>query len=161
MLRKQILGPAATQKAADAPALLDVSALARVLVSSEDRDHPVDLAFDGRGGPGATRWIAGETGEQTLIVAFDRPQAVRAIQLEVEEPEVARTQELQVAVSCDGGNSYREIVRQEYTFSPPGTSFERERWAAETADVTHVRVVIRPDKGGAPRRATLTTLAIE
>jgi F5/8 type C domain len=160
MLRKQRLEPA-KREPAGVSGLLDVSALARVVFSSEDQDHPVDLAFDGRGGPGGTRWIAGEPGEQTLIVAFDRPQAVRAIRLEVEEPEVARTQELQVGVSCDGGESYREIVRQEYTFSPPGTSFERERWPSETADVTHVRVVIRPDKAGGTCRASLTTLALE
>ncbi len=160
MLRKQILGPA-TRGPADVSTVLDVSALARVLVSSEQRDHPIDFAFDGQGGPGATRWIAAETGEQTLIVAFDRPQAVRAIRLEVEEPEVARTQELQLAVSTDGGKSYREIARQEYNFSPPGTSFERERWSIEAADLTHVRVLIRPDKGGAAHRATVTTLALE
>jgi len=160
MLRKQILSPV-KQEPAGSSGVLDVSALARVLVSSEERDHPVDLAFDGRGGPGATRWIAAETGEQTLILAFDRPQAVRAIRLEVEEPEVARTQELQVAVSTDGGQSYREIVRQEYNFSPPDTSFERERWATTAEDLTHLRVVIRPDKGGAACRASVTTLAIE
>jgi hypothetical protein len=160
MLRKQILGTA-TPKPADAAKVLDVASLARVLVSSEEHDHPVDFAFDGRGGPGATRWIAAETGEQTLIVAFDRPQAVRAIRLEVEEPDVARTQELQVALSTDGGDTYREIVRQEYTFSPPGTALERERWSVEAAGVTHLRVVIRPDKGGAACRATVTTLAIE
>jgi hypothetical protein len=160
MLRKQILEPA-TREPAGASEVLDVSGLARVLVSSEERDHPVDLAFDGRGGPGATRWIASETGEQTLIVAFDRPQAVRAIRLEVEELERARTQELRVALSDDGGNRYREVVRQEYNFSPPGTSFERERWSTEATGVTHVRVVIRPDKGGGPCRASLTTLALE
>jgi hypothetical protein len=160
MLRKQILGPA-TQKPADAARGLDIESLARVLVSSEEHDHPVDFAFDGRGGPGATRWIAAETGEQTLIVAFDQPHAVRAIRLEVEEPDVARTQELQVALSTDGGETYREIVRQEYTFSPPGTTLEQERWSVETAGVTHLRVVIRPDKGSAACRATVTTLAIE
>lgn len=160
MLRKQILGPA-TPKTAAGARVLDVASLARVLVTSEEQDHPVDLAFDGRGGPGSTRWIAAETGEQTLVVAFDQPQAVRAIRLEMEEPDMARTQELQVALSTDGGRSYREIVRQEYTFSPPATSWEQERWTVETADVTHVRVVIRPDKGGAACRATVTTLALE
>lgn len=159
MLRKEILKPPSQQPPTGA--VLDVAALARVLVSSEAVDHPIDLAFDGQGGPGGTRWIAAETGEQTLIVAFDRPQAVRAIQLEVEEAAVARTQELQVALSSDGGTNYREIVRQEYNFSPPATSFERERWSADAPDVTHVRVVIRPDKGGKDCRATVTTLALE
>jgi hypothetical protein len=158
MLRKQIIGPE-TNEPADAAAL-DVSALARVLVTSEERDHPVDLAFDGRGGPGGTRWIAAFGGDQSLILAFDQPQAVRAIRVEMEEPDVVRTQELQVAVSTDGGKSYREVVRQEYNFSP-GTSFERERWVLEGQGLTHLRLVIRPDKGGVTGRASVTTLALE
>jgi hypothetical protein len=160
MLRKQIVGPA-TPKVADAARVLDVASLAHVLVTSEEQDHPVDFAFDGRSGAGGTRWIAAEEGEQALVVAFDRPQALHAIRLEVEEPDIARTQELQVALSTDGGNSYREIVRQEFNFSPPGTSLEQERWTVDTADVTHLRVVIRPDKGAAAGRATVTTLALE
>jgi len=158
MLRKEILGPV-TSEPADA-ATLDVSALARVLVTSEERDHPVELAFDGTGGPGGTRWIAAEGGDQSLILAFDRPQTIRAIRVEMEEPDVVRTQELQVAVSTDGGTSYREIVRQEYNFSP-GTTFERERWVLPEESLTHLRLVIRPDKGGVTGRASLTTLALE
>jgi len=140
--------------------LIDVATLAQVMVTSEDADHPVEMAFDGRGGPGGTRWVAAADGEQTLIVAFDDPQRVHGILLEIEEPEVARTQQLQVAISTDGGGSYREIVRQEYNFSPPGTSFERERWSAEAEGVTHLRLVIAPDKGVRPGRASVTTLAL-
>jgi hypothetical protein len=33
-----------------------------------------DHVFDDRNGPGGMRWIAGEVGEQTIILAFDRPQ---------------------------------------------------------------------------------------
>jgi hypothetical protein len=47
-------------------------------------------------------------GEQVLILAFDAPQAIRRVVLEVEEPTVPRTQELQLAVSSDGGRTYRE-----------------------------------------------------
>jgi hypothetical protein len=39
----------------------------------------VDHAFDGNRGPGGTRWIAGETGEQAVILAFDAPQAIRRV----------------------------------------------------------------------------------
>jgi len=82
------------------------------------------------------------------------------IRLEVEERDVSRTQELSVAVSRDGGQTYQELRRQEYNFSPPGTTFEREEWAVTAESVTHLQLVIRPDKGGTPCRATLTTLAI-
>ena len=44
--------------------------------------------------------------------------------------------------------------------SPPGTTFERESWRVPAEGVTHLRVVIQPDKGGAPYLATLTSLTI-
>ena len=104
--------------------------------------------------------MAGEPGEQTLILAFDAPKAIRRVVLEVEEWEVARTQELQLAVSSDGGTTYREVLRQEYNFGPPGTTFEREDWAVPARGVTHLRLVIRPDKGGKPCRAMITSLVL-
>ena len=70
---------------------------------------------------------------------------------------MARTQELQLAVSSDGGTTYREVIRQEYNFSPPGTTFEREDWAVPASGVTHLRLQIRPDKGGKPCRARWAT----
>jgi hypothetical protein len=159
MLRKQIIkAPAATT--VTPPEEIDIAAVATVLVTSEAPEHPVDHAFDLQRGPGGSRWVAGEPGEQTLILAFDAPQAIRRVVLEVEEPEVARTQELQLAASSDGGRTYRELLRQEYNFSPPGTTFEREDWAVPAEGCTHLRLVIRPDKGGQPCRATLTSLVL-
>jgi hypothetical protein len=159
MLRKQILtdrpiisGPRPGEK--------DIAAIATVWVTSEAAGDPIDCAFDERRGPGGSRWVAGEPGEQRLILAFDHPQTIRTIMLEVEEAEVSRTQELQVAVSTDGGQTFQELRRQEYTFSPPGTTFEREEWEVTVQGVTHLQIVIKPDKGGNPCRATLTTLAL-
>ncbi|OJW10292.1 MAG: hypothetical protein BGO49_07025 [Planctomycetales bacterium 71-10] len=157
MLRKQIIN-----RSPSAPSPLtgriDVAAVATVLVTTEDPEHPVEHAFDARSGPGGTRWVAGEMGEQVLILAFDAPQAIRRVVLEVEERDVTRTQELQLAVSGDGGETYRELLRQEYNFSPPGTAFEREEWTVAAESVTHLRLVIKPDKGGKPCRATITSL---
>lgn len=159
MLRKQIikLDPSPLIPPRD---WIDVAALATVLISSEDAGHPVDNAFDGLSGPGGTRWLADEPGEQVLILAFDVPQSIRRVALEVEETEVARSQELDLAISRDGGKIYRELVRQEYNFSPPGTTFEREDWAVAAEAVTHLRLRIKPDKGGKPGFASITSLAI-
>ncbi len=63
---------------------------------------------------------------------------------------MSRTQVLHVSVSSDGGQTYQELRRQEYTFSPPGTTFEREEWALTVEGVTHLQMVITPDKGGPP-----------
>jgi len=160
MLRKQILtqGPTAPASPLEEK---DIAALATVLVTSETAEHPIDHAFDPRRGPGGSRWRAAELGEQVLILAFDTPQTIRRVSLEVEETEVSRTQELAVSVSSDGGQTYRELRRQEYTFSPPGTTFEREDWALTVEGITHLQLRIKPDKGGKPYRATLTSLAVQ
>ena len=73
---------------------------------------------------------------------------------------VSRTQELSVSVSSDGGRIYRELVRQEFNFSPPGTTFERELWSTPAGAVTHLRLANRPDKGGRVGRASLTALTL-
>jgi hypothetical protein len=160
MLRKHILtDPRAAQRVSK-PDVKDISALATVFITSEAPDHPIDQVFESRGGPGATRWIAAAEGEQTLILAFDTPQTIREISVEIEEPNMGRTQVLCISLSEDGGQTYRERIRQEFTFSPPGTTFEREEWSVSAQSVTHLQVVIRPDKGNVPGRATLTSLTI-
>lgn len=160
-MRKQIIRP--TPLAASTPSAqeLYIADLATVLVTSEASDFPVENAFDDRRGPGGSRWVAAEPGEQTLTVAFDAPQTVQRVTLEIEEREISRTQELQLSVSEDGGRTYREILRQEYTFSPSGSTFEREEWSVSVRKVTHVQVRIKPDKGNRPCLATLTTLALQ
>jgi hypothetical protein len=159
MLRKQIIS-----KRSEEPTSLQgeipIADVATVQVTSEAADHPIDHAFDRSRGPGASRWIADAPGEQSVVLVFDSPRTIRQIGLEVEELTVSRTQELAVSVSADGGRTYRELVRQEFNFSPPGTSFERERWSVSADAVTHLRLEIKPDKGGRVGRATLTSLAV-
>jgi hypothetical protein len=160
MLRKQILKEQTSLPTLQ-PQEKDISAIATVMVTSESPEHPIDHAFDSYRGPGGSRWLASEPGDQTLILAFDAPQGIHRICLEVEEREVSRVQELQLAISCDGGQTYREVVRQEFHFSPSGATFEREEWAVTADEVTHVRLVIRPDKGGRPCQAGLTSLVLQ
>jgi hypothetical protein len=158
-MRKQILksNPATS---VSLPGELNVAALATVAVTSETADHPVENAFDSRGGPGGSRWIAETPGEQTLLLAFDAPQTLRQVSLEVEENREHRTQELQLAVSRDGGNTYHEVLRQEFNFSPSGTTFQHEEWTVAAQGVTHLRLCVKPDKGGKPCQASLTTLSL-
>jgi hypothetical protein len=159
MLRKLIIKPhPATPDATTGE--IDIATVATVQVTSEAPEHPIDHAFDEHRGQGGTRWVAGELGEQTVILAFDAPQTINQILLEVEELEVLRTQELQLCLSCDGGRTYRELLRQEFNFSPAGTTFEREKWTVSAQGVTHLRLVIKPDKGGKPCRASLTSFVL-
>jgi hypothetical protein len=159
MLRKQVI-PKRPVESASFEGEIPVAEVATVQVSSEQGNYPIDNVFDSRRGPGGSRWIADEPGEQTLILVFDRPQTIRRVSLEVEELSVSRTQELSASVSSDGGRTYRELVRQEFTFSPPSTSFEREVWSVVAEGVTHLRIDIKPDKGGRVGQATLTSLSL-
>ncbi|MGH7233469.1 MAG: hypothetical protein ACREJU_19215 [Nitrospiraceae bacterium] len=159
MLRKHIVSQNPT--IAPQPEEMSIPDLATVLVTSESPEHPIEHICDGRRGRGSTRWIAAELGDQTVVLAFDTPQTLHRITLEVEEPEVSRTQELTVAISHDGGQTYRECLRQEFHFSPPNTTFEREHWSVPAEAVTNVRLWIRPDKGTTIGRATITTLALQ
>src|SRR5215470_7549317 len=122
MLRKHIIpaGSAGARPAAE-NGRLHIPTLATVFVTSESPENPVDHLFDGRDGPGGTRWVASMEGEQTLILLFDAPQTIREVALEAEEPSVSRTQVTTLALSQDGGQTYREVLRQEFNFSTPGT----------------------------------------
>src|SRR5829696_4439883 len=113
-IRKRIVRDACLPPPLDTelPAL-DIPAIATVIVSSEKTDHPIEYVFDGQRGPGASRWLAAVPGEQCLIINFDTPQMLHQLMLDIEEPDVSRTQELLLSVSSDGGHTYRDVVRQE------------------------------------------------
>jgi hypothetical protein len=140
---------------------IDVSALAHVFVTSEDPGHPIENAFDDQRGPGASEWVAAEPGAQSVTIVFDAPQDIRTIAIEVEEQRSARTQELELAVASRDDDPFQVVVRQEFNFSPPATSFERETWTIDRRGVSRVRISIRPDKQAThDARARLTSLVI-
>jgi hypothetical protein len=159
MLRKQVRKES-FKKGSSQGREIDIAATAVVQVTSEMADYPLDHVFDSSRGPGGSRWVAGEPGEQTIIVDFDTPQALAEIALEIEEQKISRTQELSLSISSDSGKTYRELLRQEYNFSPPATTFEQENWRIVEDGITHLRLWIKPDKGGNPCRATITSLVL-
>ena len=146
--------------AVDDSAPIDLTRLATIAYSSEDPAHPVEHLLDERSGPHGSRWAAAQpdTVEQ-IVVEFDRPQSVTRLVYEVEETEHERTQEVHVEASTDGGQSYRQVLVQEYTFSPRGATFQREDLRLELHDLSHLRVTIVPNKHGSGV-ATLTSLRL-
>ena len=144
-----------------APALnegwLDLDGAAVVEVTSEDKEHPVESALV----PGETRgWRAAESGTQTIRLIFDQPQSLRRISLVFEETETERTQEFVLRWSPDGGRSFREIVRQQWNFSPPNTIREVADYRVELSDVTVLELVIVPDISRGAARASLKSLRL-
>jgi hypothetical protein len=136
---------------------LDLEGLAQIEITSEDVGHPVESALTSGAGPG---WQAGEPGEQTIRLLFDGPQPVGRIHLIFEEDRRGRTQEFVLRWSEDSGRSYREIVRQQFTFSPPGTIVEAEDYTVNLTRVTVLELKIIPDIGGGDARASLTRLRL-
>jgi hypothetical protein len=137
-------------------AWLDVERLASAELSSEDPGHPIEAAL-GAGGAG---WRASAGGRQTIRRTFDEPQHLRRIRLRFEERERGRTQEFVLGWSTDGGVSLREIVRQQFTFSPPGTTSETEAYEVDLRGVGPLEISILPDVGGGDAVASLAELRI-
>jgi hypothetical protein len=77
-----------------------------------------------------------------------------------EESENARTQEFVLRWSPDTGNSFREVVRQQWNFSSPGSIREIEDYAVELSDVTILELIIVPDQSGGATRASLASLRL-
>ena len=102
---------------------LDLERLAQVEISSEAEDYPIESALISGTDSG---WRAEQPEEQTIRLLFDEPLRLRRIHLTFHEDEQERTQEFVLRWSPDGGQSYREIVRQQYNFSPPRTTREVE-----------------------------------
>ena len=136
---------------------LDLQSLAEVELTSEDQANPIEVALVSGAGLG---WRAAEAGEQTIRLLFDESQRVRRIQVLFHEDQQARTQEFVLRWSPDGGQSYREIVRQQYNFSPPGVTREFEDYAVDLADVTTLELRIVPDISGGDVQASVAQLRI-
>jgi hypothetical protein len=156
-MRKRIINqhPAAVSSAGQH--WLDLEHLATVEVTSEEPACPIEAALISGTPPG---WQAAQPGEQVIRLGFDQPQNINHIRLWFCEETQERTQEFVLRWSADGGQSYREIVRQQYNFSPPGTAREVEDYAVQLRGVTTLELRIVPDIRGGPTRATLGELRL-
>jgi hypothetical protein len=136
---------------------LDLESLAKVEVTSEHTEFPVESALGAGKGPG---WRAAEPGVQTILVEFDAPQRLKHIVLRFVGGEEERTQEFHLSWSADGGRSFREIVRQRWNFSPSGSTAESEDYQVDLSGVTALKLVIDPDLGRGEVPATLSELRL-
>jgi hypothetical protein len=136
---------------------LDVERTAIVEVTSEDEKFPIESAFFSGEMEG---WRAAIAGTQTIRVVFDQPQRLKQISLLFEEKEEPRTQEFVLRWSSDGGSSFREIVRQQWNFSPPVTMREAEEYQVELSNVTVLELTIVPNTSGGTACASLKRLRL-
>jgi hypothetical protein len=136
---------------------LDLTKIARAELSSVDPSYPIESALNPAGGAG---WQAAESGPQTLRLLFDEPLPIRHVHLEFHEDQRQRTQEFVLRCSLDSGRSWREIVRQQYNFSPPDSCREVEEYSVNLAGVTTLELGIIPEISGGDVRASLARLLL-
>src|SRR6516164_11487633 len=123
-MRKRISSQPQRERPSENTGWLDLEALARVEVTSEDAAHPIESALLT---VGATGWRAENPG-QTIRLLFEAPQRLRRIRLLFREEKEARTREFILRWSPTAEGSSRDIVRQQYHFSPSGATEEMEEY---------------------------------
>jgi hypothetical protein len=156
-MRKRLITPSPETIRSRADGWLDVERAAVVEITSEEKDYPVESVFIS----GETRgWRAAAPGPQTIRLVFDQPQRLKQISIVFEENETTRTQEFVLRWSSDGGSSFREIVRQQWNFSPSETTREVEEYQVELSNVTVLELVIVPSMSGGTARASLQRLRL-
>jgi hypothetical protein len=156
-MRKSLITPIPQSIRPHDEGWLDLDHAASVEVTSEEKDYGIESALVS----GETRgWRAASPGTQTIRLIFDQPQRLRRISLVFEENEIKRTQEFVLRWSPDGGRSFREIVRQQWNFSPLDTAREVEEYQFELSDVTVLELIIVPNNSGGAARASLKSLRL-
>ena len=148
------------QQITDAPPdheWLNVEGLGQVEITSEEPDHSIESALLPGRSPG---WRAARSGEQTIRLLFTHPQRLRRIWLSFIERTAKRTQEYVLRWSPDGGKVYHEIVRQQWNFSPEGSTTETEDYRVDLRAVTVLELTIVPDTSGSDAPASLAQLRL-
>jgi hypothetical protein len=136
---------------------LDLESLAQAELTSEDVSYPIESALKSIEGSG---WRASEPGLQTVRLLFDKPLRVSRIHLVFQENERERTHEFVLRWSSDNGQSYREIVRQQYNFSIPDNTRQIEDYAVDLVGLTTLELSIVPDISGGSARASIAQLRL-
>jgi hypothetical protein len=156
-MRKRIIAPIQQETESPEQDWLKLEDLAEVEITSEDTAHPIESALlPGR----ASGWRAARPGKQMIRLLFANPQRLRRVWLNFVEPLTERTQEYVLRWSPDGGQSFREIVRQQWNFSPQGTTRETEDHHVELSAVTVLELSIIPDISGRDAFASVAQLRL-
>ena len=152
-MRKRIVsGTSIENRSKSLESWLDLVNIATVEVTSEHPDFPVESVFSDTDDPG---WRALDKGAQQIRIIFDQPTSVRRVHLRFVETEIERTQEFTIRWGGVEGGPMKEVVRQQWTFSPSGSTSEVEDYEVGLDGVSALELAIRPDLGRGNAVATL------
>ncbi len=155
-MRKKIIGQNSSTRRIGEPVWLNLADLVEVEITSEDAAFPIEaaLAENGHG------WRAAGPGNQVIRLMFDNPQRIQRIKLGFMESQHVRTQEYVLRCSADHGQSFREIVRQQWNFSPDGANAEIEDHWVDLDEINILELSIVPDISKRDMHASLAQLRI-
>jgi hypothetical protein len=143
-----------TELSSEEASWLDVAAIARVEVTSEDRRFPIEAAFDETDRRG---WRAADRGKQTITLFFDQPKRIRRIWLQFNEMEAERTQQFTLQWSKDKADAFRPLFQQQWNFSPSGSTSQIEDYKVDLDGVGRLQLIIDPDIAKGPAVASLAS----
>jgi hypothetical protein len=151
-MRKHIINPTETSAPTTSEDWLDLEEFARVEVTSEAPQHPIESAFK----HGETLgWRADESGAQKIRLLFDEPKDLRRIWLRFSESEIERTQQFTLSWADSQTAPFREIVRQQWNFNPRTPTEEVEDYRVDLSHVLALELTIDPDLGKGQAYAAL------
>lgn len=145
-MRKRLISANKADGIADGGEWLDLEEIAQVELTSEDSAFPIEHAL---GRTVTAGWRAAGTGPQAIRLLFDEPQTIRRIQVHFVDRASERSQEF--AIFAQMGDVLREVKRQQWNFSPHGTTEELEDYKVELDGVTALELRIDPDRSHDPK----------
>jgi hypothetical protein len=137
-MRKRITPAISVDTALESERWMNLEGLAEIEVTSEDPAHPVESALLPGGGGG---WRAAQKGRQNIRIVFDSPQDIQTIHLVFTEEHEARTQEFVLRWASSSRTSLKEIVRQQYNFTPVSSEVERYNVEIKGAQVLELEII--------------------
>lgn len=158
-MRKTLINQAVEKSLFPDLNFLDLELLAQIEFTSECLDHPVESALLLAEDVG-TGWQAASGGEQIIRVVFDQTRTIEHVVLVFDETQQSRTQEFVLFWLMDNEDCYREILRQQYHFSPPNTTQEIEHYEVKLNQLKALELRITPDIGGGEACAKLKQLRL-
>lgn len=147
-MRKSIVSPLPVAATPIRDNWRDLERIARVEITSEDAMFPIEHAL---GKTLTTGWRAAGTGPQVIRLHFDEPLTIRRIELHFIDKTSERSQEF--AIFAGSGTNLHEVVRQQFTFSPTGSTEEIEDYTVSLDGVTVMELKIDPDRSHDPKQS--------
>jgi hypothetical protein len=147
-MRKSIVSPSAAATTPISDLWRDLERIARVEISSEDEQFPIEQAL---GKKVTTGWRAAGTGPQLIRLHFDEPLNIKRLQVHFVDKTAERSQEF--AVYAGSGTELKEVVRQQWSFSPNGSTEEVEDYTVNLSGITTLELRIDPDRSHDPKQS--------